>query len=1255
MRPETRLESAVFQLTPTRTRCDLVVVANGRKEKVASGLLNPFVAHLKVAQEQIAKGGYSITLEPAAEVDAPWFTRGTVERFVRFVSTPEVLERVSTIESEILQIVDAIAIQVNDSLGLRSVEDHNGKLVDGIEGRKTSYDPDADKALVPYEQAGTQPIPPVQNHGATQEENSKAQLLRVLETRKTVLRKEQAMAFARAVAAGFDIDNLVYLIMFAEHFGASRLMKACTHFIELWKQKHETGQWIEVEPEAMSARSEFSPFNPSGIMFMGDNMKQTMQTMSLSNGDENGDDASKADLRASQHSGAPHELNHGPYQSAYPPWAMHPPYTMQGLPYYPGMNPYYPTPYPPMDDTRYQHSERRVSKKHSGSKDSETSDDESDKSSSEGEASYGNRSYKKDKRTGKKKPSVVVIRNINVTSKRHGSLGNESQTGSDVASEDSDDTHTKSRKKKNKSSSLKKKDARKIILESADEYNRDEVPYGQDGDQGNWNVFQSFLLRADEKTIDHDTDLFAREKELRPARRKDSRSIDDSILSAGRYSAGADEHNMTGFEMENGRVRPRQMLSGDELMMSGEGRSFAGDGIKEIEAGGARYRRETSDDFMIYGQEKSMDRGGSLDPLAEAQYKNPTVVEKDVHGIADESFMIPLRSTSVDNLGPESRTAIDIDVELPSTVQKISDAKAAGQLFYEPDELMPERACEEISFGYDPTMDYDSQMQSHPATMVEDARVEDASLSTGDEVKKPGKDNRLRNSQGSLDKQKKDVSMRRLSSSKGQMTDAQKRAQNLRAYKADLQKAKKEQEEEQIKRLERLKLERQKRIAARSSPSNVSTTPHQPKVKPSPKVSPSTYKSSKFSDAEPASSSPLRKLPAKTTPGTGPLKTAKASKLNYNADTVSKSTSSLTDMRKEKSGRAESSSERLRKLAEPKTNGSTDHPNSKSASVDHPRRRSMPQDTQKKKISAIMQLDQSKSAALPELKVKFQQAPAVVKNVVAAKEKKEVAAGARAPTTETAGVMKTNGSISRVNSCDDSLVVEKTVVILENEVVSTPPIIMHSGRNAAKETSSDDRTEKPNPEVEYTSIRAPPSPVIPPEAESPVSNGSDDPGNTYEVVTECRKDEPERPTLAAEEKPYQAPFARVTSLENASDNSSLPVQEPDSHVHADSIKARVHEPVYTVSVESHEVNEKPRSKEPKGFRKLLKFARKSHTSALTEGAMDSDMSSVDDAPARDGSMLKSLISQEDSGASSKASRSFSLLSPFRSKHKVIVL
>lgn len=39
-----------------------------------------------------------------------------------------------------------------------------------------------------------------------------------------MLQKEQGMAFARAVAAGFDIDRMPPLISFANSFGASRLM-----------------------------------------------------------------------------------------------------------------------------------------------------------------------------------------------------------------------------------------------------------------------------------------------------------------------------------------------------------------------------------------------------------------------------------------------------------------------------------------------------------------------------------------------------------------------------------------------------------------------------------------------------------------------------------------------------------------------------------------------------------------------------------------------------------------------------------------------------------------------------------------------------------------------------------------------------------------------------------------------------------------------------------------------------------------------
>ena len=51
----------------------------------------------------------------------------------------------------------------------------------------------------------------------------RVRLQRVLETRKAVLLKEQTMAYARALAAGFEMDNIDDLISFSDVFGASRL------------------------------------------------------------------------------------------------------------------------------------------------------------------------------------------------------------------------------------------------------------------------------------------------------------------------------------------------------------------------------------------------------------------------------------------------------------------------------------------------------------------------------------------------------------------------------------------------------------------------------------------------------------------------------------------------------------------------------------------------------------------------------------------------------------------------------------------------------------------------------------------------------------------------------------------------------------------------------------------------------------------------------------------------------------------------
>jgi hypothetical protein len=487
------------------------------------------------------------------------------------------------------------------------------------------------------------------------------------------------------------------------------------------------------------------------------------------------------------------------YQTSFPPWAMHPPsgaavyppYTMQGMPFYPGVNPYYP-PHPLMDDHRYHHSGRKSSRKHSSdSKDSETLDIESEHSSSERGSSHGHKSHRKSKRSGKKKPSVVVIKNVNVTSKKHGSSESESQSSFDSGSENGDDSHSKSREGKHKSSRSKKKDGRKTAFDSGDEYCKDETSNNQDGDQGNWNAFQSFLLRAEEKTGYNDADLFAGENDPKSMRKKNV-STADPIFLAERGPDDVHERSTLGFDSANGRARAVRIVSNDELLISGEGRGNMNGEIKEIEASGGRYRRGTGEDFMVYGQERQADRTTLLDPLAEAWYKSPNQQDKNRSCVADESFMIPLRSSSKDNFGAESRTTIDIDVELPISIQKTSVEKSGSQLFYEPDELLPERGSEDRSFGYDPAMDYENDMLMQAAVKVVDKNEEDALPAIDDDVKKSEK-GKLSNTKDGSDKKRKDALLRRLSAPRTLLNDAQKRAQNLRAYKADLQKLKKEQ------------------------------------------------------------------------------------------------------------------------------------------------------------------------------------------------------------------------------------------------------------------------------------------------------------------------------------------------------------------------------------------------------------------------------------------------------------------------------
>ncbi|CAM6030376.1 unnamed protein product [Sphagnum balticum] len=219
MKPDVALDYVIFQLTPpARTRCELLVARGKETEKLASGLLKPFLSHLKAAEEQILKGADCIKLQPppgyagdqggASSQKAAWFTKGTIERFVRFVSTPEVLEHVSTVETELTQLEETISMQANESSQVT----------------RNSLD------------GGDNPIT---------DDSSKRRLLRAMDARKMLLQKEQGLAFARASAAGFDMQHMERLLVFCDCFGATRLRDACVKYMAICKKSKEAGLWID--------------------------------------------------------------------------------------------------------------------------------------------------------------------------------------------------------------------------------------------------------------------------------------------------------------------------------------------------------------------------------------------------------------------------------------------------------------------------------------------------------------------------------------------------------------------------------------------------------------------------------------------------------------------------------------------------------------------------------------------------------------------------------------------------------------------------------------------------------------------------------------------------------------------------------------------------------------------------------------------------------------------------------------------------
>ncbi|XP_074282285.1 uncharacterized protein LOC141606845 [Silene latifolia] len=1179
MKSSTLLDSIAFQLTPTRTRCDLVITANGKTEKIASGLLDPFLAHLKAAQDQIGKGGYSIVLKPNHGSDTSWFTKGTVERFVRFVSTPEILERAYTIESEILQIEKAISLQSSNDPGLHNAVDNPLKREDSLEGSKPAQGGNEEKAIVLYQPANHQA-----EDGSPLEKNSKVQLVQVLETRKSVLQKEQGMAFARAIAASLDIDSIAALISFAECFGASRMLDACKKFVHLWKAKHESGQWVEVEAnEAMSYPADMPSSNSSGIVFHSSHEYSQGEATPEKNGKADRYDRSQ-----------PHPM--------FAPWQMNsqgngmpvfPPYPMQGMPYYqnyPGNNMFFQSPYPPHNEPRVHPDQRTRRRRHSVdsvdmSCESETEETDTSRRRTQDDGNRGGKSSKK--RAGK-----VVIRNINYIARAKEGSGD-----SDVESCSGDDSNDDSGHNKGNDT---RKNGKPVKSSS--------------GDDGNWQAFQNFLLTDADESRNSVNSMFAMEGKLQGRKRQNA--IGDSSSALGRRSMGEGIGSSDRFE-----------ISGDTTCI----------------------RKQVDDQMLSYRREANL-VNSPFDPVISNGLQGSADNNRNSsQALADESFVGLHRRDSVDQVAGDGRAAMNMNYELPAENHTVGN----DQSNYEANDLnlMPNRAMEVGLSDYDPAVDYQMQAQVKKAIQQSgNSKKVTSGIKQG--PKKTVKDQKLK-------AERLLASTRREKPSKSSsLEDARARAEKLRAYKADLQKLKKEKEEEQLKRLEALKLERQKRIAARSG----TTVPQSPSAsqqarKSLPKLSPISHKGSKFSDTEPGSSSPLqrstiklvRKVSSDSTKVSKPVKSIGGSQSNGNR--LTRSASSLSVRHEENNGptpESKATIARIRRLSEPKN--IVHHVSSgKTQSAEGVSRRRVAERAETRKRPADVDSDNAKSSSLPEQKLNTSKGSLVsVQKRLTYKEKLQ---------------KPSEKSLSHPARDGDDSVVEKTVVMLEFKKPENSVFHQHDN-----ETSIHNMQRGVDENVggileEDTSIPPPASPIIVKEIEcKPSSREVKRHSYTRSVDVSSSL-----PNVGTAEEPYRAPYARISSTEDrcmveSEYGKALPTSFSMASTGVQTTRALVSDGQKEDSIKiSQAVLGKHQGKDSaKGFRKLLKFGKWS--SAGSDSSIDLDKTSLEGAGASDNALngsssevftLKNLLTQEESSstvtASKKSSRSFSLLSPFKSK------
>lgn len=214
------LDYAAIQILPTQNRdgavrYEALIYSNNKVEKLATGLLEQLLAHVPKVNDLYAKGSDgSFKLQLQENLNgAAWFTKSTLNRFLRIIGSPDFLDVTRAIEDEMIQLEEAKKFHL--SLYSQDGHDQFGSMeADGC----NSID------VAPRSKPAVE---------IASSDVSKNELLRAMDLRLTALRRELAAAFNKAVGATCSYKEITDLAKFSQHFGATALKNSFFKFSEL--------------------------------------------------------------------------------------------------------------------------------------------------------------------------------------------------------------------------------------------------------------------------------------------------------------------------------------------------------------------------------------------------------------------------------------------------------------------------------------------------------------------------------------------------------------------------------------------------------------------------------------------------------------------------------------------------------------------------------------------------------------------------------------------------------------------------------------------------------------------------------------------------------------------------------------------------------------------------------------------------------------------------------------------------------------